>query len=86
MLFVEKSYRGRFMNRFLRIRIDAGRLRLHLQSEDRRALSAVDIHYQLLDAGFMPSGDTWIVREADLGYLRPEEVISVEVVGDWGVA
>jgi hypothetical protein len=68
------------MAKYLRIVIDAERLRENLSRADGRDMSADEIERWLRDAGFEPTGTGWVVREADLGQLDPSEVISVEDV------
>lgn len=61
--------------RRFRVRIDLERLRRSLSREDGALKSLEQVLAFLRDAGFQPQPDgSWIVREADLGHLRPEEV------------
>ena len=64
-----------------RVTVDVLRLRANLSAEEGREISTCEARQLLQDAGFVPDGDGWIVREQDMGHLRPEEVTSAEVVG-----
>jgi len=62
--------------------IDLSTLAANLSSEDRRAVSEQEVRQWLLDAGFRPHGERWIVNEPDLGQLEPAEVRSLEDAPD----
>jgi hypothetical protein len=68
------------MSRIFRIRIRDELLRAHLERENEEFVSAGELREFLSHAGFTPYGDQWLVREADLGVLDPEEVVSIEPV------
>src|SRR5256885_12337490 len=68
------------MRRIFRIRIRDELLRAHLERENQEFVSAGELREFLTHAGFTPYGDQWLVREADLGVLGPEEGITVELV------
>ena len=68
------------MSRIFRIRIRDELLRAHLERENQEFVSAGELREFLTHAGFTPHGDHWLVREADLGVLDSEEVVSVELV------
>ncbi len=67
------------MGRVLRIQIDLPTLRRNLSTADRREISTCEVRAWLTSAGFTPDHDAWIVREADLGHLQPDEVTSVDI-------
>jgi hypothetical protein len=62
----------------LRVKINLERLRQHLAKEDRTNVSLDDVHRWLKEARFEQDGDSYIVRELDLGQLKPDEVTEVE--------
>jgi hypothetical protein len=67
----------------LRVTVDLLRLRANLSAEEGREISCCEARQLLHDAGFVADGEGWIVREADLSHVRPEEVTSaVEVDAD----
>lgn len=68
------------MSRIFRIRIRDELLRAHLERENQEFVSAGELREFLTHAGLTPYGDQWLVREADLGVLDPEEVVSIELV------
>ena len=72
------------MSRRFRVKIDWERLRGHLSREDGEEKSDAQIRQFLHDAGFRREGggDTWTVSEADLGHLRPEEVLEAVPLPD----
>lgn len=70
------------MSRIFRIRINRELLRAHLEREDREHVSDARMHRQLVEAGFTPDGEHWIVLERNLGFLLPEEVITAELVAN----
>ena len=70
------------MDRLFRVRIDLARLRSHLSREDKRDFSAEEVHRFLLDSGFKPDGEWWVVKERALGALDPGEVKEAEVLGE----
>jgi hypothetical protein len=55
-------------------------LQTHLAKEHGHALSTEDIHAWLRDAGFVQTGDRWLVKEKDLGALDPSEVLEADEV------
>jgi hypothetical protein len=55
------------------VRIDIGRLQARLSAEQRRALSASDVHAWLAAVGFKFDGD-WHCDGAALPLLRPDEI------------
>lgn len=67
------------MRRF-RILIDLRLLRENMSRAEGRSLRDGEVQRWLLDAGFRPDGDHWVVQEADLGQLEPAEVFAVEDV------
>lgn len=67
------------MRRF-RILIDLRLLRENMSRAEGRSLTDGEVQRWLLEAGFQPAGDHWVVREADLGQLDPAEVLAVEDV------
>ena len=70
------------MDRLFRIRIDLAHLRSHLSREDNRDVSPGEVHQFLLDSGFKPDGEWWIVKEKALGALDPSEVKEATVLGE----
>ena len=68
------------MSRIFRIRVRGELLRAHLERENNEFVSEGELREFLNNAGFTPHGDEWLVREADLGILDPEEVITIELV------
>jgi hypothetical protein len=62
----------------LLICIDIAGLGTNMSKEEGRQLSDDEIRQWLVEAGFAPSGDRWLVEERDLGQLDPAEVKSVE--------
>ena len=58
--------------------IDLTAVAENLSSEERRVVDAAEVRQWLLDAGFRPHGDRWIVAEPDLGHLEPSEVRSLD--------
>jgi len=68
--------------RLFRVRIDLKLLGTNLSKEDGRSVSEREVADWLRDADFEASGDSWIVRESNLGQLDPSEVLSAEVVDD----
>jgi hypothetical protein len=73
--------------RWLRVRLDLNKLRAALSREDGRQYSSGEVRMWLLDAGFRPSEENWLVREVDLGQVQPGEVLILgECLGpttDW---
>ena len=74
------------IQRLFRISIDHAALRANLSRQEQRVLNEQEVRCWLRDAGFMPAGDRWLVREPDLGQLEPEEVSSAEIVADAAAA
>jgi len=68
------------MSRIFRIRVRRELLRAHLEHENNEFVSEGELREFLTSAGFTPHGDQWLVREADLGILDPEEVATIELV------
>ena len=66
--------------RRVRVRINLSLLRENLSNADGRRWTESEVDRWLRDAKFTGDGDGWIVREADLGQLEPEEVTSLEEV------
>ena len=64
----------------LRVTVDLLRLRANLSAEERREISCCEARQLLYDAGFVADGEGWIVREANLSHVRPEEVTSAEII------
>ena len=64
----------------VRVRINLSLLRENLSKADGRQWTEAEVDRWLRDAKFTSDGDGWIVREADLGQLEPEEVASLEEV------
>jgi hypothetical protein len=64
--------------RRLRVHIDLSRLAANLSAEDHTTVSDAQARQFLLDAGFAPAGDGWLVNECDLGQVEPAEVTSIE--------
>jgi hypothetical protein len=62
----------------VRVRINLSLLQAHLSAEDKRPTSEAEVRQFLLDSGFAPEGDAWIVEEKDLGQVDPSEVVEVE--------
>ena len=69
------------MRRF-RILIDLRLLRENMSRAEGGSLTEAQVVRWLLDAGFVPDGDHWMVREEDLGQLEPAEVLAVDDVDD----
>lgn len=65
-----------------RVRLDALAIQSHLSAEDQSEVSTEQVRQFLLDSGFVPDGDWWIVRESDLGAVDPAEVLEAQVVGE----
>ena len=59
------------------IAIDMKALRANMSKEEGRPLSDQEVCQWLIDAGFIATGDHWVVEERDLGQLDPSEVISI---------
>jgi hypothetical protein len=70
------------MSKTFLISLDWDALRKHLNQEHNRELSLDEIQSWLVDAGFKPQGDHWLVKEQDLGVLDPSEVLTAEEVPD----
>ena len=68
------------MARRFRIRIDQQALRRKLERDDREHIPDAQLLCHLIDAGFHPDAGEWIVQEKDLGFLEPDEVLSIELV------
>lgn len=58
--------------------VDLSAVAANLSKAERRHVSEQEVRQWLLDAGFVPHGDRWIVDEPDLGHLEPSEVRSLE--------
>ena len=63
-----------------RVRLDVLAIRTHLSAEDKSEVSTEQVRQFLLDSGFVPDGEWWVVNEAKLGAVDPAEVIEAEVV------
>jgi hypothetical protein len=63
------------------IDVDRDLLRANLSREEQRDVPEAEVRQWLLDAGFRPHGDRWLVNEPDLGQLDPSEVRSVADAG-----
>lgn len=72
------------MPRQFRVQIDLERLRSHLAEADRETKSAEQIRAFLIDSGFVQTPRGWLVSEADLGVLHPDEVIAIDEVPENG--
>ena len=66
------------MPKRLIVDIDVAVLTAHLSKEEGHPVSEADVRQWLLDAGFKPHGERWIVNEPDLGQLDPSEVRAVD--------
>jgi hypothetical protein len=66
------------MSHRLLVHLDLRRIRLNLSAEEGRDVSDAEVKRWLTDAAFEPRGDGWLVKEADLGQVLPEEVIAVQ--------
>jgi hypothetical protein len=62
--------------------IDLSVVAANLSAEERRPVDEPEVRQWLLDAGFRPHGDRWIVAEPDLGQLDPSEVRSLDDAPD----
>ena len=62
----------------VKVKIDLLILRENLSAADQRPVSDEAVRQFLIDSGFIPEGDYWIVEEKDLGQLDPSEVLSAE--------
>jgi hypothetical protein len=71
-----------FMPKRLIVDVDLPAVAANLSSEERREVSEPEVRQWLLDAGFMPFGDRWVVDEPNLGHLEPAEVRSIEDAPD----
>jgi hypothetical protein len=58
----------------LKVRILLPLLQVHLSNEDKVPITDGEVRQFLLDSGFTPDGEYWIVDEKDLGQLDPSEV------------
>ena len=68
------------MSQRLRIRIDLDLLRSNLSREDRQPKSEQEVRQFLIDSGFQPDGEFWMVEEENLGQLDPSEVSEVQPI------
>ena len=66
--------------RWYRVELYLDLVRRNLSREDRRVWTDDDVRKWLAEAGFVCNDQTWIVAEADLGQLRPEEVRRISAV------
>ncbi|HEX4792931.1 MAG TPA: hypothetical protein VH370_04010 [Humisphaera sp.] len=64
----------------MRVKIDLSLLQEHLSEADKRPTTEAEVRQFLLDSGFMPLHDSWVVEEKDLGQLDPSEVLEVEAL------
>jgi len=65
------------VERWFILELDLSRLRTTLSTADRCEYTSADVRQWLVDAGFRPMGDGWLVREADVGQVEPDEVTSI---------
>jgi hypothetical protein len=49
----------------------------NLSREEKRPVTLDEARRLLIDAGFRPNGDQWIVAEQELGLLDPSEVLEL---------
>jgi len=63
-----------------RVRVHSGLLRDHLAEEDGETVTDSQVRRHLIEAGFAPQADLWLVYERDLGFLQPSEVAWIEPV------
>jgi len=54
--------------------LDLGKIRAHLSKADGVAYTEADVRKWLIDAGFAPQGENWVVSESDLSHVDPSEV------------
>ena len=73
---------GLFMPRRFLVQIDVELLRSHLSEADREEKSTEQIVQFLVDSGFELTPRGWVVSEADLGVLDPEEVSRIDELPD----
>ena len=66
------------MPKRLIVDIDIAAVVTHLSKEEGEPVTDEQVRQWLLDAGFTPHGERWIVSEPDLGQLDPSEVRSVD--------
>ena len=71
-----------YMPKRVIVDVDLAAVAANLSSEDRREVGEAEARQFLLDAGFQPHGDRWIVEEPNLGHLEPSEVRSLEDAPD----
>ena len=70
------------MSRRFLVQVDIELLRSHLSQADREEKSREQIVQFLIDSGFRQTPGGWIVSEADLGVLEPEEVTAIDELPD----
>jgi hypothetical protein len=67
------------MAKKLFVQLDLDLIRRNLGREDGgREVSEAQVRAWLVDAGFEPWGEGWLVNEPDLGQVEPSEVIWIE--------
>lgn len=83
-MLVEMSRSNVQAQLFLRVWLDIDRIQQKLQQEDRDFKARDAVLRWLKDAGFCYDSmtDTWLVAEADLGRVRPDEVAQVASVDE----
>jgi hypothetical protein len=64
-----------------RVRLDLLAIQTHLSAEDKAEISVEQVRQFLLDSGFVPDGEWWVVNESNLSAVDPGEVIEAEIVG-----
>lgn len=62
----------------VRVTINLSLIQSNLSTADKRPISEAEVRQFLVDSGFTPDGDGWIVEEKDLGQLDPSEVMQVK--------
>src|SRR5690349_4451016 len=68
--------------RWYRVKVDMDRLRAHLAPGNPARTDDKALRRWLEQSGFEPRGEWWVVREAGLGQLAPNEVAASEPMGD----
>jgi hypothetical protein len=66
--------------RLLRVRIDMDQLRSHVAPLSRAGVNDAQLRKWLVQSGFRPAGDWWVVPESGLAQLAPSELAATEVL------
>jgi hypothetical protein len=66
--------------RLYRVRIDMEQLRSHVSPLSRAAVNDTQLRKWLVQSGFRPAGDWWVVPESGLAQLAPSELTASEVL------